>query len=387
MWLFIPLKTARAPVGVLGVQMTEDADMPSPEQMRLLETLADQAAVAIERTILVADIEAARVATERERLRSALLSSLSHDLRTPLVSTMGAASSLITFDAALDGTDRRELAQTIQDEADRLNRFVQNLLDTIKLGAGALQPRVDWADLHEMVGAAVQRAARLARAHAIRVEIAPDLPLLRVDPVLMEQVFFNLLDNACKYSPPGTVVKVWAMRTEDRESALPILVLSVRADELDRVEALKPFGVGELMARIRALLRTRAGTDAADVVELGALRVDFSRRVVTRAGGELHLSRKEWESAGPVRPPPGPRADPQAHPEGGLGAGPHRRHRLSARLCQAAPPEARGRSRPAPAAGHRSRRRVPAEAGGMIRTGVQASRLNRRRERGRWRQR
>ena len=215
LWLFLPLKTARAPVGVLGVQLMEDADMLSPEQMRLLETLADQAAVAIERTILVADIEAARVATERERLRSALLSSLSHDLRTPLVSIMGAASSILSYDEALDPASRRDLAQTIQDEAERLNRFVQNLLDMTRLGAGAMKPRVDWVDLHDVVGAAVQRSRRLARSHTVTVEIAPDLPLLCVDPVLMEQVFFNLIDNACKFAPAGTIVKVWAIRTSD----------------------------------------------------------------------------------------------------------------------------------------------------------------------------
>jgi len=215
LWLFLPLKTARSSVGVLGVQMMEDADLPSPTQMRLLETLADQAAVAIERTTLVADIETAHVATERERLRSALLSSLSHDLRTPLVSILGAASSLISYDDKLDRDSRRDLAQTVLDEAERLNRFVQNLLDMTRLGAGALKPRVDWADLRDIVGAAVERARRLSRGHAIQVDIDPGMPLLCVDAVLIEQVFFNLIDNACKYAPAGTAIKVWARPTAD----------------------------------------------------------------------------------------------------------------------------------------------------------------------------
>lgn len=215
-WLFLPLKTGRGPVGVLGVQMSEDADMPSPAQLRLLETLADQAAVAIERTTLVADVETARVATERERLRAALLSSLSHDLRTPLVSIMGAASTLISYDDKLESDSRRDLAQTIQDEAERLNRFVQNLLDMTRLGSGALKPRVDWVDLRDVVVAAVKRTERLARKHAIRVDIDPNMPLLCLDAVLMEQVFFNLLDNSCKYAPAGTPIKVWALATTDR---------------------------------------------------------------------------------------------------------------------------------------------------------------------------
>ncbi len=274
LWLFLPLKTVRSAVGVLGVQMTEDADLPSPEQTRLLETLADQAAVAIERTTLVSDIESARVATEREKLRSALLSSLSHDLRTPLVSIMGAASSLIDYDAMLGPENRRDLAQTIQDEAERLNRFVQNLLDMTKLGAGALKARVDWADLRDIVGAAVERARRLSRDHAIRVEIAPTMPLLQVDGVLLEQVFFNLLDNACKYAPKGTQIKVWAMPTpdhiaievadqgpgippEDREKVFDMFFRAAQSDS-------NPAGTGLGLAICRGIVEAHGGTIKAE---------------------------------------------------------------------------------------------------------------------------
>ncbi|MCR6630559.1 MAG: sensor histidine kinase KdpD [Magnetospirillum sp.] len=273
-WLFLPLKTGRGPVGVLGVQMMEDADMPSPAQLRLLETLADQAAVAIERTTLAADIETARVATERERLRAALLSSLSHDLRTPLVSIMGAAGTMLSYDESLDHASRRDLAQTIQDEAERLNRFVQNLLDMTKLGSGALKPRVDWVDLRDVATAAVKRTERLARRHSIRVEIAPEMPLLCLDAVLMEQVFFNLLDNACKYAPAGTPIKVWAMRTaehiaievadqgpgippEDREKVFDMFYRVQAADS-------QTAGTGLGLAICRGIIEAHGGTIKAE---------------------------------------------------------------------------------------------------------------------------
>jgi two-component system sensor histidine kinase KdpD len=269
-WLFLPLTTGRGPVGVLGVQMMEDADMPSPAQLRLLETLADQGAVAIERTTLVADVETARVATERERLRAALLSSLSHDLRTPLVSIMGAATTLGNYDEQLEAEGRQDLIQTIQDEAERLNRFVQNLLDMTKMGSGSLKPRADWVDLSDVVSAAVKRTERLARLHTIRIEIAPGMPLLCLDAVLMEQVLFNLLDNACKYAPPGTPIKVWAIKTakhitievadqgpgippEDREKVFDMFY---RIDQADS----KTAGTGLGLAICRGIVEAHGGT-------------------------------------------------------------------------------------------------------------------------------
>lgn len=211
-WLFLPLRTQRGTVGVMGVQMEGADGYLSTEQERLLDTLSDQAALALERTQLVQDIEAAQVAQEKEQLRAALLSSLSHDLRTPLVSILGAATSLISYEDALDRAARRELAQTIQEEAERLNRFVQNLLDMTRLGSGGLKPKTDWADLADIIGRALARARPLLRGHKVKVDLAPGLPLLQLDPVLMEQVFFNLLDNAAKYSPAGTAITVWARR-------------------------------------------------------------------------------------------------------------------------------------------------------------------------------
>jgi two-component system sensor histidine kinase KdpD len=251
-WLFLPLRTARGPVGVLGIQM-EGQDFLGPEDSRLLETLADQAAVAIERTSLVADVEAARLSAETERLRSALLSSLSHDLRTPLVSILGAATSLIKYQDDLSAHDRGELAHTIQDEAERLNRFVQNLLDMTRLGSGSMKPNADWADLNDIIRAATARAEKLLKRRQVRIDIDPHIPLLHVDSVLVQQVFFNLLDNACKYSPPGSAVIIWARAKED-QVLIEVCDQGAGIPEADREK------VFDMFYRVQATDKQTAGT-------------------------------------------------------------------------------------------------------------------------------
>ncbi|WP_207459028.1 sensor histidine kinase KdpD [Azospirillum sp. SYSU D00513] len=272
-WLFLPLRTGRGEVGVLGVQLGAGTELLSPEQSRLLETLADQAAVAIERTALVSDVETARVAAETERLRAALLSSLSHDLRTPLVSILGAASSLHDYGGTLGEGERAELTQTIQEEAERLNRFVQNLLDMTRIGSGALKPRADWVDLGDVAGAALKRAGRILGGRGTRLDLAPDLPLLRADPVLLEQVFFNLIDNACKYAPDGTLVSVRAERrgglveieVADQGPGIPEADRERVFDMFYRVEArdARAAGTGLGLAICRGILEAHGGTIAA----------------------------------------------------------------------------------------------------------------------------
>ncbi|WP_029007444.1 sensor histidine kinase [Azospirillum halopraeferens] len=274
-WLFLPLGTARGAVGVLGVQIGDDGQLLSPEQGRLVDTLADQAALAIERTTLVSDIEAARVASETERLRTALLSSLSHDLRTPLVSILGAASSLYNYDRSLKPAERLELVQTIQEEAERLNRFVQNLLDMTRIGSGALKPRTDWIDLQDVVGAALERARSMLRRRRVRIDLEEGLPILCLDPVLMEQVFFNLIDNACKYSPAGTPVTVWARR---RGAAVVVEVcdLGPGIPEKDRER------VFDMFYRVEAGDRQTAGT---------GLGLAICRGIVEAHGGRIRAER------------------------------------------------------------------------------------------------
>jgi len=210
--LFLPLRTGSGPVGVIGIDRDTPGPLLTPDERRLLDALCDQAAVAIERISLAKGLDEARVLAETERLRAALLTSISHDLRTPLASILGTVSSLRSFPEKYNAVDREELLATLQDEAERLNRFVSNLLDMTRLESGAIDLKLDLLDVGEIIGSALQRAGNVLAAHRVEVNIEPNLPMLRLDAVLFEQVLFNLLDNAAKYSPAGSNIEVRATR-------------------------------------------------------------------------------------------------------------------------------------------------------------------------------
>ncbi len=213
--LFIPLRTGRGPVAIIGLDADRKGQLLTADQRRLLDSLADQAALAIERVNLAEDLDRSRLLAETERLRAALLTSISHDLRTPLASILGAASSLQSFGPLLDEPGRRELLGTIRDEAERLNRFVANLLDMTRLESGAIVPNTEPADLGEIAASALARAGPMLARHRTVLELEPALPQVPLDAVLFEQVIFNLLDNAAKYAPEATEVRVRAWRGAD----------------------------------------------------------------------------------------------------------------------------------------------------------------------------
>jgi two-component system sensor histidine kinase KdpD len=213
--LFLPMHTGRGAIGVVGIDNDRPGPLLTPDQRRLLDALMDQAALAIERVRLVEDLDRARRAAEADHLRSALLTSISHDLKTPLAGVLGAAGTLRGMSAVLDEGAKADLLATIIDESERLNRFIANLLDMTKLESGAVVLNTALHDLGELVGSALRRASKVLAQHRVEVDLDSGLPMVEIDPVLFEQALFNLLDNAAKYAPAGTTVHVHSWQGRD----------------------------------------------------------------------------------------------------------------------------------------------------------------------------
>jgi two-component system, OmpR family, sensor histidine kinase KdpD len=217
-WLFLPMRTGRGAIGVIGIDSDKTGPWLTPDQRRLLDALADQGALAIERVQLVEDMDRVQRTAETERLRTALLTSISHDLKTPLASVLGSAGTLRDLNDKLSDSEKTELLATVIEESERLNRFIANLLDMTRLESGAVAPKLAPHDLSEIVGSTLQRTAKILRHHSVRLDLATDVPMVSLDAVLFEQVLFNLLDNAAKYAAPGTTVFIRTWR--DRDSVI-----------------------------------------------------------------------------------------------------------------------------------------------------------------------
>jgi two-component system sensor histidine kinase KdpD len=273
--LFLPMRTGRGAVAVIGIDSDKAGAILTPDQRRLLDALTDQAALAIERVNLAEDVDRAKRAAEKDQLRSALLTSISHDLRTPLASIIGAASSLGTL-SGLEEADKAGLLSTIQDEAERLNRFIANLLDMTRLESGAVAPNMSLHDISEVVGAALRRADKILSNHQVETKIAADLPMVNLDAVLFEQVLFNLLDNAAKYAPPNSAIRIQAWRDANMVR-LQILDEGegIPADDLNRVF--------DKFYRVRKSDSQRAGT---------GLGLAICRGFVEAMGGSIDVANR-----------------------------------------------------------------------------------------------
>jgi two-component system sensor histidine kinase KdpD len=251
--LFLPMRTGRGAIGVVGIDSDKPGPLLTPDQRRLLDALMDQAALAIERVYLVEDVDRAKRTIEADRLRSALLTSISHDLKTPLAGILGAAGTMRSLAGKLSDAQKADLLTTIIDESERLNRFIANLLDMTKLESGAIVPKAALHDLGEIVGSALERATRILSHHRVEVELAANLPMLSLDAVLFEQVLFNLLDNAAKYAPAGTTIRIQGWRDQD-SVCLQVL------DEGEGVPAADLERIFDKFYRVQKGDQVRAGT-------------------------------------------------------------------------------------------------------------------------------
>lgn len=207
---YMPLKTAQGVVGVLGIKPPDPAILLAPEQGRLLESFASQSALAIERVQFAEQARRAQMLQATEKLQTALLNSISHDLRTPLVSVTGTLSSLLDDSVELDEATRDSMVETAYGEARRLNHLVGNLLDMTRIEAGAMQARQELCDVQDVIGSALEQLTDRLRGRRITVDLPSALPLVPMDFVLIVQVLVNLVDNASKYSLPASPIEIRA---------------------------------------------------------------------------------------------------------------------------------------------------------------------------------
>ena len=269
-------------LGVLGVKLENLAEYRSPHNRRLLEAFIIQISQAMERVLLARQAEHALVLQARESLERALLNSISHDLRTPLVSIIGALSSLRDEKLQINEARQQDLLTGAWDEAERLNRFVGNLLDMTRLEAGELKMEKIPGDVQDLIGCALAALDRKLEGREVKVTLAEETPLVSMDMVLMNQVLINLLDNALKYTPSGSSIEISAhltarhLRIEvlDRGPGIPEKDLGRIFDKFYRLpvpEGVSGTGLG--LSICKGIVEAHGGTIWAENRSGGGLRI------------------------------------------------------------------------------------------------------------------
>jgi two-component system sensor histidine kinase KdpD len=263
--LYVPLTASGDVVGVLALTPAEPQGLEQVEQRRRLDAFAAQMALAIERARLAEETERARREIEAEQLRSSLLSSVSHDLRTPLAVITGSTSTLLQGGSGIAEATRQDLLKTVLEEAERLNRLIRNLLDMTRLESGAVKVKKEWLPLEELVGSALNRLdARLA-GREVHVELAADLPLVACDAVLIEQTLINLLENAAKYSSGALDISATVgagevvVEVADLGPGVPAGQEQRIFDKFQRAGREGPEGVGLGLTICRAIVSAHGG--------------------------------------------------------------------------------------------------------------------------------
>jgi len=233
---FMPLKTSQHNIGVLSIRNSQTGKQLTANERLLLEAMASQSAQAIERAYLAEQSRQIKLLQATEKLQNALLNSISHDLRTPLVSITGALTSLEQQNSSLNEKARQSLVETAREEADRLNRLVGNLLEMTRLESGALKVRHDPCDLQDLIGAAIGQMEERLKGRKVRVEVPDGFPLVKMDFVLIVHVLNNLIVNAIKYSPENSDLEIKASAVED-EIHISVMDrgLGIPQDDLEKV--------------------------------------------------------------------------------------------------------------------------------------------------------
>ncbi len=278
--IYLPLVASGRSLGVLGLRPHDRSRALEPDQRHMLETFATQLAIALERAAFAAQAESATRQAETEQVRSALLSCVSHDLRTPLATIAGAASTLLEDAGGLKADTRRELLQSVADEAGRLNQLVGKLLEMTRLESSGFQLQRDWYPLDELVGSALGRLGSMLVEHRVETAIPDDLPLVRVDGVLLDEVLTNLLENAARYTPRGSEITL-------RGSAASEHML---VEVLDRGPGIEPGSEADIFRRF---VRRRPATDRAGT----GLGLAICAAVVRLHGGQIGVENREGGGA------------------------------------------------------------------------------------------
>ncbi|MCB8976797.1 MAG: sensor histidine kinase KdpD [Ardenticatenaceae bacterium] len=264
---YLPLISSGHGVGVLAVEFTQNETPLTGEQHRLLLSFASQVALALERARLAEQSRQAHLLTETEKLQTALLNSISHDLRTPLASITGVLSSLHDDAALLTESARHEMVSTAWEEARRLNRLVGNLLDMTRLESGALKVVCQPSDVEDLIGASLAQMPNRLKKRTLQIEVPPGLPLINIDFTLMVQVLVNLIDNALKYTPPDKPITIQAKATEnevvlqlkDRGPGLPEGELEHIFDRFFRVNVDGVSGTGLGLSIAKGIVEAHNG--------------------------------------------------------------------------------------------------------------------------------
>jgi two-component system sensor histidine kinase KdpD len=272
--VYLPLSASGGVVGVLGVVPLEEKTIDTG-QIHLMEAFAGLIALALERANLEAEADQIRLDIETERMRNSLLSAVSHDLRTPLSAIIGAGSTLLENESALETNSRRELVASILDESQRLNRLVANLLDMTRLQAGALVVRKQWQPVEEVIGAALARLSRPLENHPVTTHIAADLPFVPLDDLLIQQVLVNLLENAIRHTPAGTPIDISA-RQEGKTIAIEVA---------DRGPGLPPEDLNRLFEKFYQAVNSKNRTGA-------GLGLAICRGIVQLHGGAIEANNR-----------------------------------------------------------------------------------------------